>query len=72
MSWLTNLLSSRKKRDAVLDTVAQVIRLASDGAKTIAEVRERLARHAQQGDLDKAIVALSDSETIARDYIERG
>jgi len=72
MSWLTNLLGSRKKRDAVLDTVAQVIRMASEGAQTIAEVRERLARHAQKGDLDKAIVAIADSEALSRDYVKNG
>ncbi len=72
MSWLSKLFGSRKNRDAILETVAVVVREAAEGAKTIAEVRERLARHAQAGDLDKAIVALSDSETIARDYVDRG
>jgi hypothetical protein len=72
MSWLSKILGSRRNREAILETVAVVVREAARGAQTIAEVRERLARHAQAGDLDKAIVALADSETLSREYIEKG
>lgn len=72
MSWLSRLLGSRRNREAILETVATVVREAARGAETIAQVRERLARHAQAGDLDKAIVALADSETLSREYIEKG
>lgn len=72
MSWLSRLLGSRRNRDALLETVTAVIREAAHGAQTIAEVRERLARHAQKGDLDSAIVAVADSETLSREYVERG
>lgn len=72
MSWLSKLLGNRRERDAILETVAQVVRVASEGAQTIAEVRERLARHAEKGDLDKAIVALANSEALSRDYVKNG
>ena len=72
MSWLTRLLGNRRERDAVLETVASVIRAAAEGAATIAEVRERLAKHAQAGDLDPAIVALAKSEALSADYVKRG
>ncbi len=72
MSWLSKLLGSRRNRDAILETVTTVVREAARGAQSLAEIRERLARHAAAGDLDKAIVAIADSETIAREYIEKG
>ncbi len=72
MSWLAKLLGSRRNRDAILETITTVVREAAQGAQTIAEVRERLARHAQAGDLDKAIVALANSEALSREYIEKG
>jgi len=72
VSWLSRLLGNRRERDAVLETVAAVVRAAAEGAQTIAEVRERLARHAEKGDLDEAIVALANSEALSRDYVARG
>ncbi len=72
MSWLTRLLGNRRERDAVLETVAAVVRAAAEGAATLAEVRERLAKHAQAGDLDPAIVALAKSEALSREYVEKG
>lgn len=72
MSWWTRLLGRNPAREEAVRLVVKAIEAAAEGAKTIAEVRERLARKAQAGDLDRAIATLSGAKTIAQDYVDNG
>jgi hypothetical protein len=72
MSWLKNLLGNRRAREEAVGIVVDAIRQAAEGAKTIAEIRERLARKAEKGDLDKAIRILGDAKGIAQDFVDNG
>lgn len=72
MSWWTRLLGRNPAREEAVRLVVKAIEAAAEGAQTIAEVRERLARKAQAGDLDRAIATLSGAKAIAQDYVDKG
>jgi hypothetical protein len=64
-----------KNRD-IFSKILRIVRLAILGAKTIDQARNqlatRLAHGARAGDFDDAIKSLTDSDTLAKDFIANG
>lgn len=52
--------------------VATIIEKAIEGAHDLAQIRERLARHAEAGDLDDAIRVLASAHQRAKLFVDEG
>jgi hypothetical protein len=54
------------------ESLREVIEKAAQGARTMSEVRRRLAIKAQAGDLDDAIWPVFRAKRLSREYVAKG
>ena len=74
MGWLSRLLRSgpsEQETELALKALKGLRRLV-DGAKTLEEMRQRIAEGAKKGDLDDVVGQLAQSDAEVRDFIENG
>ena len=74
MGWLSRLLRSGpsdKETELALKALAGLRRLVGN-AKTLEEMRQRIAEGAKEGDLDDIVGMLAQSDAEVRDFINNG
>ena len=73
MSILSSLLRRRNPaRDAAIEIITAVVKRAAEGAQSIAEIRQRLAKSAEEGDLDDVVKTVIGSRRAAELYEKSG